>query len=453
MKKNFAIYWVALSALFAGLVSCSESGYDESVELSPYAMVRSFSLGNIKSAYPAFTATGEDTTVVKTMTMESFAFSIDQQTGKIYNPDSLPFSTNVTKVVTNLSVEGVPAIYVDSIGDYVSYSTTDSIDFTLPRKLRVYSPDGQNHKDYTITVNVHQLNPDKIVWSKYPAIEGVVPGHAVEFNGSMCVFGLKGENSVVAISPLEGEPAWAVKDISGISSSSMLSSVKAFNGMLYAIVDGVLYRSDDAVAWTEVLAGKNLLSIVVSSDTVGEILVANSSEFMCSYDGVSFETVGLVPSGFPLYGVSALSYPLSHNKNIIRYIAIGYETSAKDGRARVWSKLSTETAWVDYENPGNSFTCPSLNGLSVVRWDNFLYAMGGAGKVAGTEVEAFASFYISKDNGIVWKVPSDFYHRIPEELVGDDSLFAVTVDSNNFMWIINADTTWKVIINRLGFNK
>lgn len=452
MRRIFAIYLAFLSLVSIGLVSCGQSE-DEAVELSPYALVKSFSLGNIKSVYPAFTATGKDTTVVMTMTMEDFPFTINQLTGEIFNNDSLPFATNVTKVVTYLSVEGVPALYVDSIGDYVAYSNSDSIDFTIPRKLRVYSADAQYYKDYTITVNVHQLNPDRMVWSKSAAIEGVTPVRAVEHDGSMCLFGTKENAPVVAVTPIKGEPQWTVMAVDGLPANADLSTVNSFNGMLYVVADGDLYGSSDAVAWAPVFTGKGLVTVLVSSDDAGEMVVANVGEFFSTKDGASFVYTGEVPAGLPLYGVSALSYPLSHNGSIVRYVAVGYDSPAMDGKARVWSRLSTEDSWADFENEGNPFACPSLKGLSVVRFDKFLYAVGLAGRANGVDVGAFDSFYISKDNGITWKVPSDFYHLIPDGLSGNESPFAVAVDSNNYMWIINEDSTWKTIINRLGFKK
>ena len=91
-----------------------------------------------------------------------------------------------------------------------------------------------------------------------------------------------------------------------------------------------------------------------------------------------------------------------------------------------------------------------------MRFDNFLYALGGAGKVDDFEVSAFSSFFISKDNGITWKEPTGFYQYMPEGLVGNDSPFAVAVDSKNFMWIINSGADGavrKCIINRLGFKR
>ena len=456
MKKNLAIYWVVFSFLCAGMVSCNKSDSYDDVELTPYALVRSFSLGNIRSAYPAFTSSGKDTTVMRTVDMSGFLFTINQATGEIYNNDSLLYATDVSKVVVGISADGVLAFYNDSIADYLAYNSRDSIDFSSPRKLRVYSYDGLFHKDYTVKLNVHQLNPDEMVWNEWGAVEGVVPARVVEHDGMMCLFGSKDGNNVVAISPIEGEPAWIVYGVAGLPTVVDFSTVQSFGGALYVVADGNLYRSDDAENWALALTEGNLVAVAVASDDAGELVVVGENGFFSSKDGLSFETGGAVPAGFPLYGVSILSYPLSHNKNIVRYMTIGYDTPERDGRARVWSRLSTEEEWADYENIGSKYTCPSLKGLSVVRFDNFLYALGGAGNVNGAEVGAFNSFYISKDNGIAWKEPSDFYHYIPEGLAGNDSPFAVAVDSKNYMWVINSGDNGavrKCIINRLGFKK
>ena len=91
-----------------------------------------------------------------------------------------------------------------------------------------------------------------------------------------------------------------------------------------------------------------------------------------------------------------------------------------------------------------------------MRYDNYLYALGGAGTVGGSDVNAFSSMYVSKDNGIVWKEKQSFYQRLPEELTVGSAPFAVAVDSKNYMWIIKTGENggvWKGIINRLGFNK
>ena len=92
----------------------------------------------------------------------------------------------------------------------------------------------------------------------------------------------------------------------------------------------------------------------------------------------------------------------------------------------------------------------------MLRYDDFLYAFGGAGVAHGEAAVAFSSFYISRDNGITWKTPGGFYQRTPADLQGYDAPFAATVDSNNVMWIVCAGekpVVWKGVVNRLGFKE
>ncbi|MBE6295796.1 MAG: hypothetical protein E7086_04760 [Bacteroidales bacterium] len=455
MKRNLATYFALFSLVFVA-ISCGSSDENE-YELSPYAMLKSFSLGNIRSAYPSFTSTGEDTLVLKTVQMTAFPFTINQVTGEVYNNDSLPYATDITRVVAKFVVNGVASIYVDSLDSYEHLLTTDSVDFTSPRKLRIYSEDAEYYKDYIVRINVHQVEPELMVWSKFPAVEGLVPVRAVEANGAMFLFG-KDSNGVatVASTALEGVPAWENAPVSGLPADADLSTIQLFNGVLYAVAGGNVYASADGIVWTLSASDTGAVAIVGASEEDGKLWIAGSQGLLWSEDGAAFAVSEALPENFPLYGVSLASYPLNHNKNIIRYMLVGYTTESKDGEPAVWSKLSTEAMWTNYKNEENKYECPALEGLSVVRYDDYLYAVGGAGTVNGQEVAPLNSFYISKDNGITWKISTGFYQRLPEELIGDDAPFAVAVDSNNFMWIINSGTeggAWKGIINRLGFEK
>lgn len=453
MKKNLSIYLVLLLSAFVA-VSCGSSD-EEQYELSPFAYIRTFGIGNIKSAYPSFTSDGKDTTVVKTVSFANVAFTIDQVTGEIYNNDSLTYATDVSKVVINMSADGVPSIYNDSTGTYDNIYASDSIDFTLPRKFRVYSADASYYKDYTISINVHQVEPEKMVWDRFPAVEGVTPVRALESDGKMYLFGKNAAgDAVVAVSAVD-DVAWDVTAASTLPVEAM-ATINIFKGKFYAVANGDVYSSSDSRQWDVVKAGTGAVAIVGASDDDGKLWISGEQGVLCSVDGVSFDAVGALPEGFPLYGVSVMSYPLCHNKGIIRYMLVGYTTSTMDGGVSVWSKLSNEENWVCYDDANNAFACPALRNVAVVRYDNFLYALGGAGIVGGNKVSAFSSFYISRDNGIVWKKNSGFYQLLPEELMGNDAAFAVAVDSRNYMWIINDGVNggvWKGIINRLGFKK
>ena len=450
MKKNLAI---CLSMLMLVTTSCFRDSDEETY--SPYAILKSFSIGDLKSQYPTFTAEGVDTFVTRTITGSSLPFSIDQAAGEVYNADSLPFATKVDKVVVNMGLSGYAQIMNDSTGLYETFLSTDSLDFTTPRKFRITSLDSEYHKDYTISVNVHQVEPEKMVWNSYAAVEALLPQRAIEYNGELCLFGEKDGELLLAISPLTGAPSWSVVSLEGrLPATANMSTIQLFGGVLYLVADDGIYTSSNAIEWKRCYACTGAVAIVGASDNDGKMWVATDGELLMTADGVKYESAGALPEGFPLYGVSIVSYVMNHNKGITRYMIVGYATEAMDGDAAVWSRLSTEDGWVKYDNNNNVYSCPSLKGLTVLGYDNFLYAFGGAGVAQSEAVDGFASFYISRDNGITWKAPEGFYQRMPAALQGCDAQFAATVDSNNMIWIVCAGekaAVWKGMINRLGF--
>ena len=453
MKKSLAI---CLSMLALVLTSCFDDVDD--TELSPYAVLKSFGIDNITSKYPVFASDGADSIQTKTINGSSYLFSINQVTGEVYNTDSLPFATKVDKVVVKMQLSGYAQIYVDSTGTFEYFLSTDSLDFTTPRKFRITSGDSEYHKDYTVSVNVHQVDPDRMVWSvSEPSDSASTPLRALEFKEKMCLFAEKEGQLMLVSSPLSGEPLWseAVK-VDGLPDNACVATAQQFGGALYlAAADGV-YTSDDAKNWSRCYAVDGALAIVGASDD-DKMWVATADSLLSTADGISYVNEGALPDGFPLYGVSIASYKLNHNSGIVRYMLVGYADEAMEGKASVWSKLSTEkNVWTKYENENNAFSCPSLKGLTVMRYDNSLYAIGGAGVAQSESVGAFSSFYISCDNGITWKAPEDYYRRLPARLKGVEAPFVATVDSGNVMWIVCAGdkpVVCKGIINRLGFKQ
>ena len=355
-----------------------------------------------------------------------------------------------------MGLTGYAMIYDDSLGVFDYFESTDSLDFTKPRKFRLTSESGEYYRDYTVSVNVHQVNPDVMSWNSYAAVEGVKPLRSLEHDGSMCLFGEKDGQFLLARTALQGVPSWQQTVITGLPGTTNLATVQAFGGALYVVAGDGIYTSTDGAEWSLSYGCDGALATVGASDSDGKMWVATANELLVTADGISYESAGALPAGFPVYGVSISSYAMNHNKGITRYILVGYATEAMDGDAVVWSRLSTEDNWSKYENENNPFPCPSLKGLAVVRYDDFLYAFGGAGVAEGYSVDAFSSFYISRDNGITWKSPDDFYQRMPADLQGNDAPFVATVDSNNVMWIVCAGDrpmVWKGIVNRLGFKK
>lgn len=455
MKNRLVVYFSVLIMLF---VASSCSNDDAVYVTSPYALIKSFNVGSIRSPYPSFTADGKDTTIYKTISYSTSPFTINQLTGEIYNSDSLLFATNVSKVVTSMSVEGVATIYNEATGAYEYFAAEDSIDFTSPRKFRITSTDGSYSKDYTISVNVHQVEPELMVWNKVASAVSLNPRKALESDGDVYIFGtLVDRTPVFAISSVGSKVSWsAYQEVNGLPKTVDFTTVHLFNGVWYVLAAGDLYASENAEDWSPVSQGNDYIAIIGASDDDGYMWLASNESIYRTHDGVTVESVYALPGDFPLYNVSTLSYALSHNKNIIRYMLVGYTDKECANAPKVWSKLSTENDWVIYDNADNPYPCPALAGLAVVRYDNSLYAFGGKGKVGDNEVEAFNSFYISRDNGVAWKAPDGFYQRMPEVLKGKNLSFVTFVDSDNYIWIITDNDevgTLKGKINRLGFKK
>ena len=453
MKNRLVVYFSVLIMLF---VASSCSNDDAVYVTSPYALIKSFNVGSIRSPYPSFTADGKDTTIYKTISYSTSPFTINQLTGEIYNSDSLLFATNVSKVVTSMSVEGVATIYNEATGAYEYFAAEDSIDFTSPRKFRITSTDGSYSKDYTISVNVHQVEPELMVWNKVASAVSLNPRKALESDGDVYIFGtLVDRTPVFAISSVGSKVSWsAYQEVNGLPKTVDFTTVHLFNGVWYVLAAGDLYASENAEDWSPVSQGNDYIAIIGASDDDGYMWLASNESIYRTHDGVTVESVYALPGDFPLYNVSTLSYALSHNKNIIRYMLVGYTDKECANAPKVWSKLSTENDWVIYDNADNPYPCPALAGLAVVRYDNSLYAFGGKGKVGDNEVEAFNSFYISRDNGVAWKAPDGFYQRMPEVLKGKNLSFVTFVDSDNYIWIITDNDevgTLKGKINRLGF--
>ena len=112
------------------------------------------------------TVDGTDSTT--TVDGSKYKFTIDQLKREIYNADSLPAGTAVSKVVCSLASKNSGVVYVKRMAsDTLDYFTgNDSIDFKDKRVFRVYSTDGQSYRDYNVEIRVHKELADSFEWQR-----------------------------------------------------------------------------------------------------------------------------------------------------------------------------------------------------------------------------------------------------------------------------------------------
>ncbi|MCH5247377.1 MAG: hypothetical protein J1E99_04385 [Muribaculaceae bacterium] len=119
--------------------------------------------------------------------LDSVYFSIDLETGRIFNASPLPVGTNVSRLVVNITYDNCSAVELrfktdngtDTIVDYLE-NATDSINFSNGDViLRVTSQDELAQSNYIIKINIYDENPDSLIWKQNGNLAMAIPSKVV----------------------------------------------------------------------------------------------------------------------------------------------------------------------------------------------------------------------------------------------------------------------------------
>ena len=170
MNKRY-IYTLCMAWVTAlALTSCL--GDDETTDVSSYddMAITAFSVSSVKRVIHTTTSTGTDSTYVTTVNSGLPVFSIDHYNQEIYNLTPLPANCDLTKVVVSITSKNSGTIVLKSLtSDSLSYfNSSDSIDFSQPRELRVYALNGSGYRSYTVSMAVGASSSSTIQWEEMP---------------------------------------------------------------------------------------------------------------------------------------------------------------------------------------------------------------------------------------------------------------------------------------------
>lgn len=402
--KKILLFIVGIFAVSLVFTSCFNDD-DSTTTYSSDAAITAFSIGTIETTLNTRKYDdSDDSTYTVTLTGSKYTFVIDQQNNLIYNTDSLPYLTDVSKVVTTATNGGYSLTYRKNDADTI-WTSTDSIDFTKPVAFKSWAQDGSS-RQYTIKVNVHQYNPDSLVWNSVPSnFKGeIITGNqkAILFKNNIFIYG-ENDNQVLVTSTSENDGAnWtSPTEISGVSEKADYSSVIAFNNAIYILSGTTLYKSED---------GKNFNVVTNNNINFKRLLAINGStlwaanndnKFISTSDGNNWTVGNNISQELPDQSVSFVNYNQESNPYLYKSILLGTFINSTDTIASVWES-ENGSDWTPY-NETNSFNCPYLNNLSMIRYDGKLYAFGGNSVNKITTIEGFKAFYCSLDEGISWK--------------------------------------------------
>ena len=451
-------------AASAFLSSCLGNDYGD-IEYPSESSIKSFSVGTLHQTFYGKDSKGNDSVYVDTVSYADVPFTIDQINRRIYNKDSLPKEVDITRVVTSISADN--AVYYEKNGKDTIWSSADSLDFTnnITLKVMAYSKIQNNFvfgEPYTVTLNVHKLNPDSLVWKhfgdkKFENNSILTEQKAIYNNEEIYVFGktANGEFKVNKASVTRGNITSDWEEVAINTTDVNIYSATAFNGKIYYIANDELYTLENQGTKVGNLTGlTNILCVsnnnlmvykkaeneIVSIDSEGNELSEGKSKFVNGYDLKE--------------RLSAISTPSLHNSSLWRTIVM---TNDNDGTvetnttANVFSYISSDTEWVKYQ-PNNPTTCPNQKNISMISYDGKLFAYG----------EEFDYFYSSTDNGLNWKKEEEYMlfpdkqkeSSISLETYRNGGSYSTVSEENgnkgSFIWFIWQDGSMtRACLNRL----
>lgn len=411
-KKQLAFFLV-LSALIITSVSCNSKTEDTESDI-----VVTYSTVAIKS----FTIQSNDSVMAH---LDSVFFSIDLNTGVIFNADSLPKGTNVSRLIPVITFSNTMSVAelsfikdnrTDTVVDYLK-NPTDSIDFTYPVQLNVTAADGVNTFTYQIKLNVHNQEPDSLIWnkisySKLPAVEenpiaqktlykqGAIYTMVEENNGEFSLWTTNDINDGIW-RQLPFNPDF-IPNIESFTNSSEQFYILSKNGNLYISKDLDNWEATTEV-WISILG--------VYNNSVLGIRQEGNQYYHTEFPVPNNYKSSLIDEKFPITGYSSLGVIETAWASKPIAILAGGVTANGEVLSTIWAF------------DGNSWTIlnegvlPSMNNPMMVRYvvyrettslfvkrefDVWLVFGGFNGKD-----EINREVYMSYDNGVNWTLAPD----------------------------------------------
>lgn len=452
MKRKFFAF-IALITATLSLSSCLSSD-ETTVEYTHDTAITAFSLGSL-DRYTK-TKAGKDTLLKANVTGSDYKFYIDQAQRLIYNVDSLPCGVRDTAILATISSKNSSPILLmdinkpDSVAAY--YSSSDSINFSKPRFIRVYSSDYSAYAEYKVTVNVHKELPYEFKWHELAQNNSQLAAFsdlkAVACGDYIYVFGKTAEGTKVLNSAINDGGAWSSITMNvGLSSDAYQSAV-ALDGKLYISDAGKVYASADAETWTEVSENADIKQLIGASSKY--LYAYTAAGISVSKDkGVSWEQEKLDTDAdyLPTQNISMNAAGVLSAKNVENVMLMGTRDKAlNDTVATTWLRtvdydVNAEAGqwnYLEIEN-NKSGKMPWLDQVITCAADTGFVALGNNGK-----------WYKSQNAGLTWK--QDKMVVLPAKFAAEGR-FAFCRDNKHYYWIIRNGYVWRGRFNIDGWSK
>lgn len=422
--RKTAVALAAISAC-AGFIACNSNTETVSATLASSTAVGSFRLANNDSVLAH---------------LDSVFFSIDLVKGTVFNADSLPYGTKVNKLVPVISTMETAALIelkvsrangTDTTYNY-SENPSDTIDFTNPVTLRIVSANGDNERNYTVTVNVHKMKSDSLTWNTVTshslpsALQAPTAQRTVRGGDSFYCLTTDGANwslatNSVGLSGLNGAEmpadAWTATGLN-LPFAPRLETFSATDNAIFLLDEAdALWKSEDngqswqptGMTWANVYGGhRNLL--------IGNIRQSDGSWMLQTYpDGA----LAPLPDGMPVSGASVPVLYYFEMSQMPQTLIVGGRKADGTLSAATWGFDGTSWARVSKRD-----LPVALEGVAVAPYRSFTVSAGWSvrsyatmlafgGRLADGSLSS--TVYMSNDYGYNWTT-ADATLQLPADI-------------------------------------
>lgn len=368
---------------------------------------------------------------------KSYPLTINQYAGTITNaPDSLPVGTDLSKVIiSGMTTLNNGSVALDSI---TAWSSAQTLDFSKPRALRVWSSSGKYSRKYIVTLVAHKEVAEDFSWNALDAdndIKGYSGVKSVVCNGRLVVLGNTASGTEMK-ALVDGN--W--KKVKTFGAGATMTSDGT---QVYVADGGNINVTSDLTNWQSISANVKSVLGVCGNELFA---MSTSNKMMVSLDKGNSWTEDAIDDDakyLPSSDINFIATDTKGNDDIKRAFFIG--NSASSANAVVWSKIIEEDpakdqAWM-YQafEERNKYALQKLSNLSVIQYADVLVAFGGK----------YDKIYASADNGITWKEDDKF--KMPTGFSADAA--SIATDDKGYVWIVctGSGQVWKGRINQLGW--
>ncbi len=444
---------ICTAALFCAvtgtMTSCLSS--DDETTGTDTCSITAFTLGNMKRTIFVTQSDGTEKDSVITIGASSYTMTIDEDNHTIQNADSLPYGCKTSAVLATITYDGYLAGYREAGNEeatWNSYSSTDSIDFTKPQEFWVYSTDGSNVAVYTVTLNVHQLRAELFTWTPMaPDVDltGLSDVRLATKGDALYIWGE--ENGDIRLYTTEDGAHYA--SLGAVNANDLLlNTLQVKDGVFYANNgEGAVLESTNGVTWSK--SGMEAGYTLVGASTQSLFAMKGQQLYQLTEDWTE-SPLDTANTALPTKNVVVAVNTLPTNSKMERITLFG--TQGDEGTPQTWFTVTSNqkqqlSTW--YHIPEVSgYAYPDWNNIATLAYNDEVIAFGNDSR-GGAISDDMGHIYTSKDNGITWQA-SDTY-TLPEELKGETGLFAATVDSKNYIWLLKDGRVWRGRLNELTY--